>query len=141
MNYFITSKEDYERHKRVQDFLERARKNLPAFLRSELPEGLSGDDEIKQGIRDAVPGMIAELSKTVDTYREEKICTVTSENLYIFPDGAEPVTGFELVITDEYGKTYTLDEFKAYLLAEFPSKTRTIVSFLNELKTWRKEQS
>ena len=141
MNYFIASKVDHERHRAMLDFLEHVRKNLPAFLRSELPEGLSGDVEIKQGIRDSVPGMIAELSKTVDTYREEKICTVTSENLYIFPDGAEPVTGSELVITDEYGKTYTLDEFRAYLLTEFPTKTRTIVSFLNELKTWRKEQS
>lgn len=122
--------------------MEKIENTLPGTLLEWVPNELKDFIENVE-LDDAVKNTSHLLVSAMDTYfggeDERELCTV-SGTTHLRRFQPIPVIADDLIVEDEYGKVYSLDEFEKHMKESYPALSRTEVEgMVRMMKRWEEQ--
>ena len=140
--YYVLTERERRKKMFLKEYLEKIEKALPKTLLEWVPNELR-DYIADVELDDAVKNTSHLLVSAMDTYfggeDERELCTV-SGTTHLRRFQPIPVIADDLIVEDEYGKVYCLDEFEKHMKESYPALSRTEVEgMVRMMKRWEEQ--
>lgn len=140
--FYVLTEREHRKKLLLKEYLEKIEKTLPGALLEWAPHELKNyieDVELDDAVRNTSHLLVSALDTYFGGEDERELCTV-SGTTHLRRLQPIPVIADDLIVEDEYGKEYSLDEFEAYLKESYPALPRTEVEgMVRMMKRWEEQ--
>lgn len=140
VNYYVMAERDYRKYCLKKEFLKAVESELAGCLVSRVPVELYALEDMTEDLKAAAHAMYVVLATQIDENKDILLCSVSGRNLHVQYMDFQPIKGQRLVVLDEYGNTYNLDEIGNKLMEQVePTQWKKVMAIVRDLRAWEKE--
>ena len=137
--FYVLSERQHRKKMLLKEYLEKIEKTLPGTLLELAPYDLCNyvaDVELDDAVRNTSHLLVSAMEDYFGGDDEHELCTV-SGTTYLRRFQPTPIIDGKLIVEDEYGKVYSLEEFEAHMKQNYPGILNTeIDGMVRMMRLW-----
>ena len=139
MKYYVLSAKEHRRKVLLKEYLERIDKELPLFLLEMAPIELSHhieDVELDDAAQNTSRLLVSAMETRLEGNQEQELCEIAGA---AYLRRFNPIQVFDdtIIVEDEYGKVYSLNEFETHMKESYPKVSAVeIEGMVRMMKRW-----
>lgn len=139
VSYYVLTTKERKLRLLLKEYLKNIETVIPQRLKEMEPAELNDliePFEMEEAIRNGVHFMVGSMENYLGNDQERMFCTI-SGTTHMRRFDVIPIIDDDLIVEDEYGNVYNLDEFEDHLKRSYPAISKTqIEGMVRMMRLW-----
>ena len=139
VSYYVLTTKERKLRLLLKEYLKNIETVIPQRLKEMEPAELNDliePFEMEEAIRNGVHFMVGSMENYLGNDQERMFCTI-SGTTHMRRFDVIPIIDDDLIVEDEYGNVYNLDEFEDHLKRSYPAiSKKEIAGMVRKMRLW-----